>query len=376
MQERALKNAQQVYTLYDAAQADGFQLDADAQAEIDSLPETLSTAASSAGYHDADEYLEELFGKGASLESYKEFVTRQQIAGAYATKKQESFTFSDSELESYYQEHKQDYDTVTYRLFTVAAGDNAKADADAMAADAGTTGEDFAKAARDHAPEDSAESYEDDSYTLRANANYSSVSTDYADWLFADGRVPGETQVFATSDEGYAVVMFESREDNHYKTVDVRHILVNVAKSGEDDTSTDEDWEACETAINEILEEWEASDKTEDTFAQMATDHSEDPGSAENGGLYEDVYKGQMVTAFNDWCFDESRQVGDYGVVKTEYGYHLIYFSGYGEEYWKDLADEGKRGEEYDSWYETTSAAYEPKVSSFGMMFANKTLLA
>ena len=33
-----------------------------------------------------------------------------------------------------------------------------------------------------------------------------------------------------------------------------------------------------------------------------------------------------MVQAFNDWCFDESRKAGDYGLVKTEYGYHVMYF--------------------------------------------------
>ena len=33
-----------------------------------------------------------------------------------------------------------------------------------------------------------------------------------------------------------------------------------------------------------------------------------------------------MVATFNDWCFDESRQTGDHGLVKTQYGYHILYF--------------------------------------------------
>ena len=32
-----------------------------------------------------------------------------------------------------------------------------------------------------------------------------------------------------------------------------------------------------------------------------------------------------MVEAFNDWCFDENRQTGDHGLVKTQYGYHIMY---------------------------------------------------
>ena len=33
-----------------------------------------------------------------------------------------------------------------------------------------------------------------------------------------------------------------------------------------------------------------------------------------------------MVQTFNDWCFDVVRQEGDYGIVRTKYGYHIMYF--------------------------------------------------
>ena len=40
------------------------------------------------------------------------------------------------------------------------------------------------------------------------------------------------------------------------------------------------------------------------------------------------VSKGQMVTEFENWCFDETRKAGDKAVVQTEYGYHVMYFVG------------------------------------------------
>ena len=52
------------------------------------------------------------------------------------------------------------------------------------------------------------------------------------------------------------------------------------------------------------------------------------------GGLYTDVYAGQMVATFNDWCFDPARQPGDYGIVETRFGYHIMYFSARGEDTW------------------------------------------
>ena len=33
-----------------------------------------------------------------------------------------------------------------------------------------------------------------------------------------------------------------------------------------------------------------------------------------------------MVEPFEQWCFDESRQYGDTGLVRTSYGYHIMFF--------------------------------------------------
>lgn len=116
------------------------------------------------------------------------------------------------------------------------------------------------------------------------------------------------------------------------KTVDVRHIL--LYPEGADGSNifteefSEEAWAAGEASANAILEEFLAGEQTAERFAALAEKHSQDPGSNQNGGLYEDVQEGEMVQAFNDWCFDENRQVGDTGVVKTEYGYHVMYFCG------------------------------------------------
>ena len=47
-----------------------------------------------------------------------------------------------------------------------------------------------------------------------------------------------------------------------------------------------------------------------------------------------------MVEEFNDWCFDPARRVGDVGIVKTKFGYHVMYFSAVSEEiYWRTVAE-------------------------------------
>ena len=107
--------------------------------------------------------------------------------------------------------------------------------------------------------------------------------------------------------------------------VDVRHILIVPEGRTPGDEYTEEEWAAIETQAQELLDQWLAGEATEDSFAALANEHSADSDGTD-GGLYEGVYEGQMVTNFNDWCFDESRQQGDYGIVQTEYGYHIMYF--------------------------------------------------
>lgn len=129
-----------------------------------------------------------------------------------------------------------------------------------------------------------------------------------------------------------------SRED---KYVDVRHVL--IMPEGADsstirsETFDDAAWETSRIKAEELLESWEQGDKSEESFAALAVENSQD-GSASVGGLYTDVVKGQMVEAFENWCFDESRKSGDYGLVETEFGYHLMYFVS-SRPVWKDYVE-------------------------------------
>ena len=113
-------------------------------------------------------------------------------------------------------------------------------------------------------------------------------------------------------------------------TVDVRHILICPQGGTEDEnggmTYSEEEWEQCRIKAQEILDKWSSESGTEEGFAQFAAEYTEDPGSMATGGLYTDVYVGQMVEPFENWCFDETRKPGDTGLVQTNYGYHIMYF--------------------------------------------------
>ena len=144
-----------------------------------------------------------------------------------------------------------------------------------------------------------------------------------------------EVEAYFTENEAAYLESGLARED---KYVDVRHILImpDGADSSNIRTETFDDaaWANAENKAKEVLDLFVEGDKSEESFAALAAEYSHD-GSASTGGLYTDVTKGQMVANFENWCFDEARQVGDYGIVQTEYGYHVMYFVG-SRPVWKD----------------------------------------
>ena len=210
----------------------------------------------------------------------------------------------------------------------------------------------------------------------RTGVSGSSLDAAYAEWMKAE-RQPGDIEVFPDAEEdpsGYTVVMYLGREDNHYPTASVRHILIK-AEADEEGNYTDEAKEAAKARAEEILAEFEAGDKTEESFAALAEQYSEDEGSNTNGGgLYENIYKGQMVQEFNDFCFG-GHKPGDTAIVYGESGsyagYHVVYYVGDGELYSDYIAKTALQSEAMSDWSNELNEAC-PVTEGFGFRFVGK----
>ncbi len=177
-----------------------------------------------------------------------------------------------------------------------------------------------------------------------------------------------------------------------YPNVNVRHILITTEDDSDDAEAETQDAEAetqdaeaetqdadaasaaAKAKAEEILAEYEKN-PTEENFAALAEQYSTDPGSNTNGGLYEDVYPGQMVETFNDWCFDPARKPGDTGIVETSYGYHVMYFVGQTENYyWKDVAQSEYANDRVATAMEELMAGY-PNQPSYLDVVLSKLLV-
>ena len=161
------------------------------------------------------------------------------------------------------------------------------------------------------------------------------------------------------------------------KSVEVRHILVapEGGTTDEDGTTTysEAEWAACEKKAQDLLERWRSGDKTEEFFAELAELYTDDPGSKETGGLYENVKPGDMVEEFDAWCFDDSRKVGDSGLVKTTYGYNVMFYSG-DEAQWVYKCREAVRSEKISEFVKAAVDAH-PLEADYGKMMLGYSAL-
>ena len=207
--------------------------------------------------------------------------------------------------------------------------------------------------------EKAADNYDNGTYTDRPTGTYSGDAV--TEWVFNEERQEGDLTLIESGDN-YYVVLFHSRGRNDYNTVDVRHILFKVDTSSLDSKADDyqaklEELKAGKKQEAEnALQAWKDGDATEESFAALANKLSEDPGSNTNGGLYKQVYKGQMVSEFNDWCFDDSRKAGDTGIVANDaaggsyIGYHVMYFVGTDDPYWMVQVRKAMMNKAYSEW--------------------------
>ncbi len=192
-------------------------------------------------------------------------------------------------------------------------------------------------------------------------------------WLFADGRKEGDT--FIDKSEGdtsstYTVYFVkEAAHKNTSRTVSAAHILVTAATTAYDESDTDKTNPASEAAkkkADEILAEYLAGDHTLDAFKALGEKYTED-----SNVLYENIKEGDMVAEFNDWIFDEARADGDTGIVKTDYGYHVMYFAGEGDPVWKVNARDAVLDKKLSDWYEEFGAKYHVECDKEKLTYVN-----
>ena len=402
--DTAKNEIQQVRALLDYAAENGITLTEEEIAAVDAQFDGMDETAKSYGYGSADKLYAMNYGSGVTKKIVRQAALDGELAQKAYNQKLDTFTWTDSELEEYYTGLNGSQDLFNFDVYvvnaatvenTVTGADGAETTemiaTDASRAEAKATADAIVAAYQDGLAEaEGTPDYEAvfasavDSQTgevgeqpsPRTDYSGASLPTAYADWMKDASRKAGDVAAFADADTDpntYITVLWLSRDDNHYNTASVRHILVK-AEADEDGTYSDEAKAAAKARAEEILAEFNAGDKTEESFAALAEQYSEDAGSNTNGGLYENVGHGQMVEEFDAFCF-AGHKPGDTGIVYGESssyaGYHVMYYVGEGGLYSSYLAKSDLQNEAMSSWTaELTDAC--TVTEGFGFRFVGK----
>ena len=360
---------QQLVVLAEAAKAEGMELTAEEKESIESQLNAIDQQAQAQGTT-FNKYIASIYGNGVTREDVQRCLELYTLANSFYEQKYNGFTYSDEVLESYFEENQQTLTVYSYKSYTINAefdsdaSDDvknealaaAKASADELAAC--TTSEAFDAWVEAFLKETGEDDEEEIAKTLESTLNedttYSS-SSEIAKWAYEDGRKAGDTKVIEGTNKYTVALLVKAPAREEYLTKNVRHILF-----------TEDTYGSAEAALNQattVRKEFSNGEQTAEAFGALAEKYSEDTGSSTNGGQYLNIRKGQMVEAFEDWCFDEARTVGETGIVETDYGYHLMYFEGDGDIAWKAKATEAKRVEDYEALYETYESQYAVSFS-------------
>ncbi|RWX03642.1 peptidylprolyl isomerase [Flavobacterium cerinum] len=136
----------------------------------------------------------------------------------------------------------------------------------------------------------------------------------------------GKGQVFGPyiQDGYYKLTKMMNKKGN--ASAKASHILIAYKGGKAPNPAITRTKEEAKAKADDLLKQVNANPSA---FAELARTNTDDPGSAQTGGEYDNIAPGQMVKPFNDFVFNNP--IGTTGVVETEFGYHVIKVTGKNE---------------------------------------------
>lgn len=364
----ALKEVEQITTYYSKALEEGVTL---TSAQKKTIDKQISTLKDSASQNDVslDQYIKANFGTYCSEDTIRIMLEQYYLSANYKGKFKSEAKVTDNDVDKYYNDHKNDYKKIEFYYIASpydATDDNSKNESIKTAekimakmkdkksvialvpevyssyidSQVQSSMEQDSTLTEKKAREEAVKSYESNVVTTVSGSD-SPFDDKMNTWLFSDDTKVGSKKYYIDENAKYIYIVLKTSKASveEDETYTVRHILV-APESGSNSSSstsekteyTDEQWAAAKKKADSILAKFNKTDKSEYEFAKLAEQYSTDSASTSSGsndsfgGLYESVTLGQMVPDFEKWSIDDSRKYGDTGIVKSDYGYHIMFF--------------------------------------------------
>lgn len=338
--EEAKLYASDLLLFNEEALANGISLDDSDLNSVRSEIEEINNQATANGFKNGDEYFKSLTGADVTLAAHEAFMKKSILASKMYSALSASFEFSESDILNYYSENENKFLKIDFLSYIVDSTADAGVSSNLLGS---TSANEFINAAKEASGDLTSEEI-----TFVGIAYQDSA---FFNWAFDPQTKVGETFSYV-DDGGMNTIYYLTAKPykNETRMVNVRHILITESTFGSD--------EAAKAEAERILDAWTNGEATAMSFAALAAEHTEDPGSQSTGGLYTDITPGYMVPTFDAWIFDSSRAVGDTGIVKTDFGYHVMYFDSFGDAIWQTQAKEIMISEAFNAAYEAMKAKY------------------
>lgn len=364
----ALKEVEQITTYYSKALEEGVTL---TSAQKKTIDKQISTLKDSASQNDVslDQYIKANFGTYCSEDTIRIMLEQYYLSANYKGKFKSEAKVTDNDVDKYYNDHKNDYKKIEFYYIASpydATDDNSKNESIKTAekimakmkdkksvialvpevyssyidSQVKSSMEQDSTLTEKKAREEAIKSYESNVVTTVSGSD-SPFDDKMNTWLFSDDTKVGSKKYYIDENAKYIYIVLKTSKASveEDETYTVRHILV-APESGSNSSSstsekteyTDEQWAAAKKKADSILAKFNKTNKSEYEFAKLAEQYSTDSASTSSGsndsfgGLYESVTLGQMVPDFEKWSIDDSRKYGDTGIVKSDYGYHIMFF--------------------------------------------------
>jgi len=392
---RAIEQMSALVQFYNTAQAAGYKITDETRENIEAqvmgmLAEgEYYSSIYPQNYPNAESYLKQLYGGSMTESVLRKVLTFVFTAVTYSEQIRDGFSYSDDEIEAYYLENRDDLDVFRYRVFLVVSDTVTESDyetteafEEAEAAALAYARESAQEIALDIIAEEdfiaAALMYDDYTYpedrSTLAEMQGESLDPDFTPWLMDATRMYGDVTTIDL-EYGTAIVFFIERDDNNYYTTAMRQMLFmreDVSPSefedGEDDPAYAEALIEADSAARQraeaVFDKFTFGGSTEDKLLELM--ETEDSDDTTEGGYYEGMtkftyqyrskndYAMRVVPEIEGWLFTGYRQIGDSGLVYTEaYGYHLLYFMGYGERFRDIVANDRLVERDFTAWTES-----------------------
>ncbi len=391
LMESAIETMTNQTALAAQAKSEGYELSEQARNELNTFLAQINSGWISYGYASRDDLVRASFGAHMTYDRLVELVNMEYLATDYGDAKLNAIEHTDADYEAYYQEHTDDLDSVTFSQFTFQAtvpttdeqgapleltdAEEAARLEEEKAAQKVLAEEVKAKLEGGQDPQTVADEYTDRMYSYsvsRQTPGSNLAYSTYGEWLLDSTRRTGDislTERDSGSSYFYYVAVFEDRGRDEEPTNDVRHILVRAGSAASSEDPTQEQFDEAEQKAQALLDEWKAGEATEESFSALASANSADTSSASNGGLISNITSSSSyVETFRDWATDPARKEGDAELVKSEYGWHIMYYVSSNDPVWRQTVTAGLRSQDFEELAASASQGMTP-VSGFGMRF-------